>query len=57
MSSRLPRHSTARGSKTGLVPVGPTKVKAHKSVLLTEGPLAVEIIQEKYHTIDLLSIQ
>ena len=43
MYSRLLRHSTARGSSTGLVPVGSTKVKACKSILLTEGTPKVEI--------------
>ena len=38
--SRLSRLSTARGSITGLVPVGPTKVKAFKSVLFTEAIFA-----------------
>ena len=42
--SRLSRCSTARGSNTGLFQVGPTKVKARKSFLLTEGSLKVEII-------------
>ena len=41
--SWLSRHSTSRGSSTGLVPVGPTKVKAHKSILFTEGTPEVEI--------------
>ena len=31
IQSRLSRQSTARGSSTGLVPAGPTKVKARKS--------------------------
>ena len=35
--------STARGSSTGLVPVGPTKVKVRNSVLFTEGTPKVEI--------------
>ena len=39
----LARLSTARGSITELVPVGPTKVKACKSVLFTEGTPEVEI--------------
>ena len=43
MHSQLSRHSTARGSSTGLVPIGPTKVKAPTSVLFTEGTLEVEI--------------
>ena len=41
--SRLSRLSTARGSNTRLVPVGPTKVKALKSVLFTEDTTEVEI--------------
>ena len=41
--SWLSRHSTARGSNIGLVTVCPTKVKARKSVLFTEGTLEVEI--------------
>ena len=32
--SRLPRYSSAKGFSTDLVMVGPTKVKACKSVLL-----------------------
>ena len=40
--SQLSRCSTARGSSTGLSFVGPTKVKAHKSFLFTEGSLKVE---------------
>ena len=43
MYSWLLRRSTARGSSTGLVPGGPTKVKAAKSVLITEGTPEVEI--------------
>ena len=37
MYSQLSRLSTARGSCTGLVTVGPAKVKVCKSVLFTEG--------------------
>ena len=33
MYNQLLRRSTARGSSSGLVPVGPTKVKACKSIL------------------------
>ena len=33
----MSRYSTARGSSTGLVPVGPAKAKARKSVWFTEG--------------------
>ena len=40
--SQLLRHCTSRGSGTGLVPVGPTKVKARKSILFTEGTPEVE---------------
>ena len=43
MYSRLLRHSTARGSSTGLVPVGSTKVKACKSTLFAEGSPEVKI--------------
>ena len=43
--SQLSRHSTARESNTGLVPVGPTKVKAHKSILFTYGTPEVEIMK------------
>ena len=32
--SWLSRHNTARGPSTGLVTVGPTKVKASKSILI-----------------------
>ena len=39
----LLRCSTAKGSSTGLVPVGPPKVKACKSILVTEGTPKVEI--------------
>ena len=42
MYSRLSRRSTARGSSTGLVPVGPTWVKDRKSILFTEGTSEVE---------------
>ena len=38
------RLNTARGSSTGLVPVGPSKVKACKSFLFTEGVPEVKII-------------
>ena len=41
--SWLSRHGTARGSSTRLVPLGPTKVKAHKSVLFSEGAPKVKI--------------
>ena len=41
----MSRHSTARGSNTGLVPVGPAKVKTRKSVLFTEGTPEVKISQ------------
>ena len=44
MYSPLSRRSTARGSITGLVPVGLNKVKARKSVLFTEGTPEVEKI-------------
>ena len=37
------RCSTARGSGTRHVPVGPTKVKARKSILFMEGTPEVEI--------------
>ena len=40
--SRLSRCSTARGSISGLSRGDPTKVKAHKSFLFTEGSLKVE---------------
>ena len=39
----LSRHSTARGSGIRFVPVSPTKVKAPKSILFTEGTPEVEI--------------
>ena len=42
MFSQLSRCSTAKGSKTGLSLVGPTKVKARKSFLFNEGFLKVE---------------
>ena len=41
--SQLLRRSTARGSSTELVPVGPTKVRVRKSILFTERTLGVEI--------------
>ena len=41
--SRLSRLNTARGSGTGLVTVGPAKVKACKSILCTQGIPEVEI--------------
>ena len=41
--SWLPRCSTARGSSTRLVTVGPTMVKACKSVLFTEGTPEVQV--------------
>ena len=41
--SRLSRCSTAKGSITRLFLVGPAKVKASKSILLTEGSPEVEI--------------
>ena len=34
--SRLLRRSTNRGPSTGLLSVGPTKVKARKSILFSE---------------------
>ena len=34
---------TARGCGTGLDPKGPAKVKAHKSILFTDGAPEVEI--------------
>ena len=40
--SRLRRCSTARVSSTELFLVGPTKVKAPKSFLFTEGSIKVE---------------
>ena len=40
--SRLSRCSTARGSDSGLCLGGPTRVKAGKSFLFTEGSLKVE---------------
>ena len=43
MYSRLLRRFTARRSGTGLVPVGPTKVKTRKSILFTEGTLEIKI--------------
>ena len=45
INSQFLRHSTARGSSTGLVPVGLTKVNACKSILFTEGTAEVEISQ------------
>ena len=41
--SPLLRHSTARGSNTRLLPVGPAKVRAGKSILFTGGTPEVEI--------------
>ena len=48
MYSQLSRSSTARGSSTSLVTLGPTKVKACKSILFTEGIPEVEIIRVMY---------
>ena len=42
IQSHLSRCSTARRSGFGLSLVGPTKVKAHKCFLFTEGFLKVE---------------
>ena len=50
MYSQLSRCRTAGGSSTGLFCVGPTKVKACKSLLFTDGPLKVE---NKEHLVDL----
>ena len=47
--SQLLRCNTARGSSTGLSLVGPTKVKAVKSFLFTEGSLKV---LKKEHLVD-----
>ena len=44
MYSRLSRHSTARGSSTEIVPVGPSKVKACKYIIFSEGTPEVEIM-------------
>ena len=41
--SQLSQRSTARGFCTGLVPVGPTIIKACKSILFTKGTPEVEI--------------
>ena len=41
--SRLSKCSIASGSSTGLFPVSFAKVKACKSIQLTEGPPEVEI--------------
>ena len=41
--SRFLRLSTARGSGTGLVTVGPAKVKACKSFLFTEGVYSLKV--------------
>ena len=41
--SRLSRCSTARGSSSRLFKVGPTKVKARKYILFTEGSPVVEV--------------
>ena len=43
MYSQLSRLSTARGSSTGLLTVGPAKVKACKSILFIEDIPEVEI--------------
>ena len=43
INSLLSMHNTARGSCAGLVTVGPTKVKACKSVLFTVGIPEVKI--------------
>ena len=41
--SQLSRCSTAMGSSTELVPLDPTKVKAHKFIIFTEGTPVVEM--------------
>ena len=46
--SRLLRRSTAKGSSTGLVPVGPNKVLPCKSILFTGGTPEVEINRLNY---------
>ena len=43
INSQLWRRSTARGSSTRLVPVGPTRAKARKSILFTEGTTEVKM--------------
>ena len=45
----MSRHSTARGSGTGFVPVGPSKVEACKSVLFTKDSFCVD---NKEHFVD-----
>ena len=50
--SQLSRCSTARGSSTGLVCVGPTEVKASKSFLFTDIPIKVE---NKEHLFNLVA--
>ena len=42
--NRLSSYSTAKGSSTGLVPVGPVKVKARKSIVFTEGVVWIDPI-------------
>ena len=49
INSQLSRCSTARVSSTGLCLVGPTEVKAHKSVLLSRDSLKV---WNKEHLVD-----
>ena len=46
---QLSRRSTTRESSTRLVPVGPTEVKARKSVIFTEGSHEVK---SKEHLLD-----
>ena len=56
MYNGLLRRSTAKGFSTGLVPVGPTKVKACKSILFIEGIPEVEI-KMKWNVMPLLGVK
>ena len=51
MHSRFSRLSTARGSGTSLITVGPAKVKACKSILFTEVALKNTCLMQLTHSI------
>ena len=56
IDSQLLRRSTASGSSTALVIVGPTKVKVCKSVLFTEGTSEAKIRSFRGHLIIMASL-
>ena len=53
----LSRCSTARGSSKGFSLVGPAKVKAHKSLLFTEGFLEVKNKEHLFDFVVTLTLQ